>query len=167
MFDNIYTVGTVLKSETKLRIHSFSYGYSFAQTDNFDVGATLGFFIMPLSYSLDIDGASSSPSVSSGSTEFIAPLPVIGFHANFAFTPKLTFNQNVSFFYLRVGDYKGNLASLNVNLDYRAWDHFGFGLGLNSFNMGFEKVDSSTFAEFEGQFSYRLTGIMLYLSFYL
>lgn len=167
IFDKTYTVGTRITSNAKTNIINLSYGRSFFQTENFDVGVTIGFFVMPISVAID---AIDVNAVTTGGTEgvsFVAPLPVLGLYTNFAFTPKLIMRQSIDFFYIKLGTFKGSLTELNLSLEYNAWKRLGVGLGVNSFNLNFEnqKADYPEI-DFKGQFGYKLAGITCYIKGY-
>ena len=167
LFDKIYKVGTRISSDTKVNIINLSYGHSFFQTANFDVGASFGFFVMPISLSLNVVDVNTVHIASSDALEFTAPLPVIGLYSNFAFTPKLIMRQSIDLFYIKWGTFKGTLAELNINLEYNIWKYFGLGLGFNSFNINFEN-QNPTYPEvdFRGQYGYKLTGLTYYIKGY-
>jgi hypothetical protein len=164
LFDKSFSQGTIISSKIDMGIITLSYGHSFFKTQNFDVGFTAGFFVMPISIGFDAIDSKSSTKASSDQTSFIAPLPVLGFYTNFAFTPKLIMRQSINMFYLKVDNFKGSLTELNMCLEYNAWKNVGFGLGLNSFSLNFEAVTKSDPPfDFQGQFGYKLSGVVVYI----
>lgn len=165
-FGQVYKAGTIITTSSKLSIISASYGYTFYQTKQFDFGASLGFFVMPISLAI---GATfiNGESIGAKSTDFIAPLPMIGLHTSFALSPRIFLRQNINLFYIKIENLKGNLTNINLSLDYRINKYFGAGLGFNSFNMLFEARSESSFAQLEGSFSYKLSGISVYGTIYL
>lgn len=167
LFDKTFSQGTVISSKTDVGIITLSYGHSFFKTPNFDVGFTAGFFVMPISIEFDATTTSSSTAVSSNEASFIAPLPVFGLYTNFAFTPKLIMRQSINMFYIKFDNFKGSLTELNMSLEYNAWEHVGFGFGLNSFSLNFEAITKTDPPfDFQGQFGYKLSGVVMYVKGY-
>lgn len=167
LFDKTFSQGTEISTKIDVGIITLSYGHSFFKTQNFDVGFTAGFFVMPISIGFNSTATSSSAAVNSDETSFVAPLPVLGLYTNFAFTPKLIMRQSINMFYLKVGNFKGSLTELNMSLEYNAWEHVGVGVGLNSLNLNFEASNKNEPPfDFQGQFGYKLSGVMFYLKGY-
>ena len=166
-FDKTYTIGTKISSSTKLNIYQVFYGYSFLQDEKFEIGATIGFFVMPISLSLNAVNVNSTIVGTTDGVSFVAPLPNIGLYSSFVLSSKVLLRQSINLFYIKKGTFKGSLTELNMSLEYNAFKHVGFGLGINSFNLNFEnKNQDYPNIDFKGQFGYKLSGVLLYVKGY-
>jgi len=70
--DRTFTVGTTISAGTDIQIIRLVYTWSFLQTQNYEVGISLGTDLM------DIKTSISAPIVGKESEALIAPLPVVG-----------------------------------------------------------------------------------------
>jgi hypothetical protein len=156
-----FPVGTEVTSEFNLQIMKGTYEYSFFIDERVKLGASIGLFIMPISFSTSALGFSGE------AAEFVAPLPVIGLGANFAITPKLHLKQTFEVLYLEFSTFKGSLMDLNIKFEYNPWNHFGFGLGLNSYQLNLSATNAnSSFFDFRGSIKTSFTGLLFYGRYY-
>ncbi len=156
----IYPIGTEIKSQFNLTILRAKYGYAFFKDDRITLGATFGLFIMPVNLTV------KALSQSENKTEFTAPLPLLGLRTDFAITRKLFLRQNVEVLYLSIGSFTGSVLDLNVMLEHKTFEHFAFGVGINSnrINISIEKPDSSI--AFFGDIKMDYTGLLFYGKYY-
>lgn len=159
--DNVYPIGTTINSKFNYQIIKLEYDYSYFIDQRIRLGASFGFFVMPINF--------SARAFSSDATKakFIAPLPVIGLNAAYAISPKLSIKQSIHLFYLKVAGYTGSINDINVCVEYNPWNHFGFGLGYNYYHLGISsESDDSTFLKFEGEVNSEHTGLMMYARYF-
>ena len=155
--DQNFPVGTEVNSQFNLQIFKGTYEYSFYLDERVKLYASVGLFIMPISFSTSALGFSEE------AFEFIAPLPVLGVGASFAITPKLKFKQSIEILYLKISNFKGGISNINVMMEYNPWKHLGFGLGLNSYLLNIEAFEESdSFLNFKGTVKTGYTGLLLY-----
>lgn len=158
----IYPIGTEIKSEYDLTIIRGKYEYTFFQDSRVSIGASLGLFIMPVNFTAKADGVGESVA------KFIAPLPLLGLRTDFIIAKKLSLRQSVELLYLSTSTFKGSLLDLNVLLEHKAFDHFAFGLGVDSNRLGFTmKNQGTSLTDFSGSIRTDYTGLILYGKFYL
>jgi hypothetical protein len=124
--DTIFPVGTTLDSKFYLSIIRARYEYTFLQDDRVSLGFSAGLYIVPLSFSVQ------SGSSEEQATAFTAPLPVFGLRSDFLITRKLELKESAEFLYLKIDNFSGSILDLKLALEYRAFKHFGFGMGINS-----------------------------------
>ncbi len=159
--DVIFPVGTEVTSEFDLQIFKGTYYYSFYMDDRVKLGFNLGLFVMPIRFS------TSALHLSEVATHFVAPLPVLGLHTNFAIAPKLFLKQSIEILYLEISDFKGSISDVNFKLEYNTWRHFGLGVGVNSYRLNITGSEtSSSLLDFEGVIKTSYTGLMFYGKFY-
>ena len=157
-----FPVGTEVNSKFNLQIYKGTYEYSFYLDERVKLYASVGLFIMPISFSTSALGFSEE------AFEFVAPLPVLGVGASFAITPKLKFKQSIEILYLKISNFKGGISDINLMIEYNPWKHLGFGLGLNSYRLNIEAYDENeTFLNFKGTVKTSYTGLLLYGKYYL
>lgn len=158
--DFTFPIGTEVKSEFGFTILQTSYEYTFLIDERVRMGALAGIYVMPMKLSVAALGGREE------ATEFIAPLPVAGLHTVFRLTPRLSILQNIQLLYLSFSNFSGSITDANIWLDYNPWDHFGFGIGYNSFRFRFS-VNGSTrlFDELEGSFQTGFSGLLVYAKY--
>jgi hypothetical protein len=159
--DVIYPVDTKIDSKYFISVIRLKYDYSFYQDDRVSLGASLGFFILPINFSFQ-------STVSSGqSAKLTAPLPVLGLRSNFAITPKLFLMQEAELLYLKVDNFTGSIVDLNFAIEHKTFDHFGFGLGINSNTLRI-KAEGNSYPniDFFGDITMEYSGLKFYASYF-
>lgn len=159
--DKTFPIGTEVSSKFNLKIFKGTYDYSFYMDERVKLGASIGLFIMPISFSTSALGLSEEVA------DFIAPLPVLGLGSSFAITPKLYLKQSIEILYLEIATFKGSITDLNFRVEYNPWEHFGFGLGLNSYRLNITVYnEDSAFFDFKGTIKTSYTGLLFYGKYY-
>jgi hypothetical protein len=158
IFDTTILEGTLVQSSLDIQIIKLGYSYSFFQDDRFDLGASIGLFLMPISFSL------SGDQIGDKETQITAPLPVVGLRFDFALTPKLFIKQDYNLFYLAINDFKGVVVNSKIALEYNAWKHVGLGIGVESFRLHLEDKGGNDYPgiDFIGKLEFRYAGLLLY-----
>jgi hypothetical protein len=91
-----------------------------------------------------------------------APLPNIGAWYMYSISPKWALKTRLDWFGASFGDYDGTLINAALGVNYRAFEHVGFGLNYNLFNLDLG-VDKS---DWHGNAEMIYEGAYAYLSFY-
>lgn len=152
-----YTAGTTVESFFNLEIIKGVYSYSFFQDDRIDTGLGIGFYVMPLELGISATGFGAREE------SVTAPLPVIVFRNDFAFTPKLFLKESIELFYLELDDFNGVLSNINIALEYNPWEHFGFGLAIDYFRLRIRaNGEDYPNIDFVGDIKFSYAGLMLY-----
>lgn len=131
----VITAGTTATTKLDLRLIRAQYSYSFFQDERVDLGVCGSLYVLPIDFELEATGVSDA----SDSFGVTAPLPAVGLRFDFAITPRWLLQSDLNLFYLEFDDYKGALTSWSGGVEYRPWDHFAVGLGLESFRLGVEQ----------------------------
>ncbi len=159
--DEIYPIGTELNSHFNFQIFKGTYDYAFYMDQRVRLGIGIGLFIMPISFST---AAFNNPGVKA---TFTAPLPVLGISTDFAISPKFHLKQSIEFLYLEFSNFKGVLTDLNIPIEYNPWRHFGFGFGLDTYDLNITvSKDSNIDLDFIGSVETSFTGLLLYGKYY-
>jgi hypothetical protein len=162
--DNVtLAVGTNVETTFNYQILRAAYSYSFFQDDRMDLAASIGLFVMPITFELKASGLGSGQ----GSFDFTAPLPAFGLRGDFAITPRWMLRTNLDLFYLEYDSFEGALANARVAVEYNPWEHFGFGLGLDSFKLKLSAEDEDYPAvNFQGDIKSQFLGVQLYARYF-
>jgi hypothetical protein len=158
-----YPTGTTVNSGLDLDIYKANYSYSFFHDNRMDIGASLGLYVMPISFELTASGFVNGYVAES----VTAPMPVLGLRADFALTPRWFLKSDIDVFYLEYESFKGSLFDTKVALEYNAFKHVGFGLAVESFNVQVES-EGEDYPQIDlvGQIQFQYIGAMLYAKFY-
>lgn len=157
----VIPAGSGIKTGFQMDLIRADYSYSFLQDDRIDFAGIFGFYVAPMEASLETTTGAGFQ------TKFnaTAPLPLIGLRMDVAMTPKWYLRSNVSLFYVEYDGYTGSMSDIALAAEYRAWEHFSFGLGVDSFKLGIEHEGGSSVPgiDRQGKVDFAYTGVMLYL----
>lgn len=158
----IIPIGTEISSWYNYAIIRVKYDYAFYQDDRVSLGASIGFFVMPISFSV------SALNHQGTTTNFIAPLPAVGLRSEFIITEKFYLTSSAEILYFTYDNFTGSIMDLNFALEYRPIPHFGMGLGVNSFMGEFTATTDSFFdLGFFGNMRSGYTGANLFIRYTL
>ena len=156
--------GTGIKGYFDLDIYQIAYTYSFLQDERIDIAAGGGFYIMPIKFGLNVVGEPEE----GGSADFTAPLPVLGFRMDIALTPKWFVRSGSQIFYIEYDKFKGSLIEIRGAVEYNPWEHVGFGLGFDTFNLNIH-ADGEDWPgiDLDGEIEMRYNGLQLYFRYFI
>ena len=161
--DTTYPIGAHVKSVLDFDLIRGSYSYAFFQNNVARIALGLGVYAVPLNYGLSIETSGGRSVVDGGDTTL--PLPTIAFRAEVRLYKKLFLKGAADGMYLEISDFKGSMVDLNLDLEYRAWKHVGFGLGYNFVSANVEAQNAHSDypgADFVGEVTVRFSGLLLY-----
>ncbi|UCH75312.1 MAG: hypothetical protein JSU82_05570 [Rhodospirillales bacterium] len=153
----VLPIGTTVASEFNLAFYNVRYGYSFLKDDRIDFAGSLGLHITDVGLFL----TDTSGVLGAGGDGVTAPLPVIGGRLDVALTPKWYVRSSLEAFYLEFDSFTGSLVDILVSAEYRAWENFALGIGVNSVHLTVEN-DNSLGLEFDGRVKSDFSGLMFY-----
>ncbi|UCH75311.1 MAG: hypothetical protein JSU82_05565 [Rhodospirillales bacterium] len=149
----IYPVGTTVRSEYDLQFLNARYSYSLYQDDRVDLAGSLGLHITDVGLVVD------EPARGRRGDGWTAPLPLIGARLDVAITPNWYMRSHAAGLWIKTGDFEGRIADLLFAGEYRGWEKFAIGAGVNSVRLF---VESSDFGGFNGRIESNFVGLMLY-----
>jgi hypothetical protein len=135
----VIAAGTTAFTKLDLRLLRAQYSYSFFQDERVDFAVGGSLYVLPIEFQLEATGVTDA----SDSFGVTAPLPAVGLRFDFAITPRWLLQSDLNLFYIEFEDYTGALTSWSGGVEYRPWDHFAVGLGLESFSLGVEQNGST------------------------
>jgi len=158
--DQVFPVGTEIKSKFDLTILRAKYDYSFLQNNHVSLEASFGLFIMPLSFSVKASGPEEQ------ATDFVAPLPVLGLRSDFLITKKLFLRQSVELLLLNIDNFHGRILDLDINVEHKTFNHISFGLGVNSNRLSIKaKGEDYPKIDFFGEIGMEYTGVYIFAKY--
>ena len=91
-----------------------------------------------------------------------APLPNIGAFYLYSFSPKWVFRARLDWLSAKVGEYDGTLTNAAVGLNYQMFEHAGFGLSYNLFDLDMNVNKDG----WHGNVNTRYEGAFVHVSFF-
>lgn len=135
-----------------------AYRYNFVADTRTAIGFSAGLHTMGIDLGLDSTVGSVSESF-----DVTAPLPVIGLHGEYALSERWKILASTELFQIDIGYFSGYLQDSRLAIEHDLFDHMGWGVSLNGFQMGADMEDGPLRAEIE----YAYQGLIVYLRGYL
>jgi len=159
--------GASLDSYFNMNIYKLSYGYSFYHNDKVELLLSIGLHVTTIDLGIKAEGhivlgdnTVAGSYSDSGSTTI--PLPVVGFKGEYAIIKdRFYISYKSEYFSLQYDNYKGNLLSAVLNVEYRFMDHVGVGVGYNTNRLYVKGDDGKKVLEAKND----LSGAMFYMSY--
>lgn len=158
--DITYPIGTEINSRYDLTILRAKYDYAIFQDDRVSIGISFGFFVMPVKFAV------SANAIEDINSTFTAPLPLFGLRTDFRISDKLYLKQSAELLFISTDTFTGSLLDLNIALEHNTFEHFGFGLGVNSNRLNFIIKNEGSGINFFGDIRIDYTGLLLYAKYY-
>lgn len=136
------------------QVVKLSYRHNLVADARTVIAVSAGFHVMGIDTGLESDSFGIAEDL-----RVTVPLPVLGVHAAYALNHKWKVSASIELFRVSIEDFSGSLTDSVIRIDHDSFEHFGWGLGLNSFQMNLGIDDGDVFAEIE----YGYVGLMLYL----
>jgi hypothetical protein len=136
------------------QILKLAYRYNFVTDYRTTLGASLGFHTMKMDLGLkagqfDIE------------EEFrvTAPLPLLGLHGAYALSDKWRLRASMEFLQIKLEGFEGVMRDTTLAIDHDTFEHLGWGIGYNGFNLDMEIEKDPLTADIE----YAYQGLMVYI----
>jgi hypothetical protein len=149
--------GSSVDTEFGTTIVKLAYLYNFVADHRTLIGVSGGLHTMRI----DTSFATSSGSVEE-SFKATAPLPVFGLHSEYALSRKWRMLGSIEFFQLDIGNAHGGLTDTMFGFEHDLFEHVGWGVAYNGFNMDLTIEDDPL----EAELVYQYQGLLLYLRCY-
>lgn len=132
----VLNAGTEISSIFNFDIIRLFYAYSFFKDDRITISGGGGFYIMPIEVGVGEVGQERTVN------DLIAPLPTFKLKTDISLTKNWLLNTEFNFFYIKFGEYSGQILSNSTFVDYRLYKGLFLGLGFESFKIDI-KMDSN------------------------
>ena len=131
------------------------YRYALIQKPRFDF--VLAFGISAIDYDLGLRAdLQPGPGTLEERDEEAYPVPTLGLGVAYRFAPKWSLRSGFKYFEYSADDWDASLLVLDVDIEYFPWENFGFGLGYNFFEIGYEEEGGDAL-----DITYEYDGILL------
>ena len=144
--------GTLLSTNSDLKMSLLAYNYSAIHTDKTEIGFTFGLHVMDIDLMLR-DNNSSLMEREAGTL----PLPVYGFRFSHALRSKWLIKGGITLFAIDTDKYDGRLLDQWLALEHNTYKNVGFGIGYNDFNIDLDISDG----DLRGRFDLDFRGLQL------
>ncbi len=160
--DQVLPVGADISTLFNFEIIRTTYSYAILQDERMRIAMGLGVYIMPIEYGLTVATTGGTSAIEGGNV--VLPLPALAFRAEFLLVPKLYLNMELNFMYAKYGDFEGSLMENLLGLEYRPWEHLGFGVAYSGMAVRVTGSASTSYpgADFVGRVDFQYTGLLLY-----
>lgn len=156
----VIPIGAGIRSQLQLDTFKLSYFWSFYHTDKVELSLGAGLHVTKIDVDLAAEITSTSVAARDASTTL--PLPVLGVRMNYNITPKVSWYVRTEVFSVQFDDWDGAYTTAQFGMEYRAFEHVGFGIGIGSDALIL--TEDAKYSRFE--FKNRLTGLHAFVSAY-
>ena len=140
---NTILAGANLSSSVKTHVFDIEYIYSFYKRSDIELGVTAGIYWMNSlaevsgSGNVIVEGDDQEKFISdfSSNQRLVAPLPLIGLTADYAFNDRWILRGTARYFAITINDIDGYLLNVNVAAEYLFNKHLGAGISASSFDV--------------------------------
>jgi len=135
--------GTFVESGVKLSVSRLFFGYSFIKNDQHDLGFGGGIHNLKMKAFIagEIAVNDETEAFELDPVDASQILPNIGAWYHFSPAKKWLLHGRVDWIGASIGDYDGHMWNTNIGVNYQAFDHIGFDLSWQYFNLNVS-VDS-------------------------
>jgi len=160
--DEVLPVGATVNSLFNFEIIRTTYTYAFLQDDRMRIAMGLGIYIMPIEYGLTVETTGGTSAIEGGNV--VLPLPALAVRTEFLLVPKLYLNIELNLMYAQYDDFEGSLMENLLGLEYRPWDHLGFGVAYSGMAVRVSGSADTSYpgADFVGRVDFQYSGLLLY-----
>jgi len=165
---NVIQAGATLYTSLDMDVFPISYAYSFINNEKHELSGLLGIHWTDIEFLVDasawVDNGGTGPSGQGRiSAKAAAPLPLIGVHYRYSFSPKWSGALGAAFFKLDLDDdlssFSGSLYSVRADTEYWFWNNVGFGAAITAFEIDVDVSDD----DWHGNLEYKYWGPQLYV----
>jgi len=155
--DIIFPAGAAVSTELDTTIYKIAYRYCFVTDPKTTISASFGIHWMAIDFEMETASSTLEESFSVD-----APLPVLGLHWEYAFSPKWRLAVGTEVLRFDLGEYRGFVHDTRLTIEHDMFEHIGWGIGTNVFTLDGHIEDGDKELELE----YGYQGLMVYLRTY-
>jgi hypothetical protein len=155
--DILFPAGAAVSTELDTTIYKIAYRYCFVTDPKTTISASFGIHWMAIDFQMETASSTLEESFSVD-----APLPLIGLHWEYAFTPKWRLAVGTEALRFDLGEIRGVVNDTRLTIEHDTFEHLGWGIGYNAFSLDGHVDDGDENLELE----YGYQGLMVYLRTY-
>lgn len=160
--DETFPVNADVKGFFNLDFIELSYTYWALKKEKTALGVNLGLVAVGLETGLGLQGEGEQGFSTETDVNTDVPVPLIGAQVRYAIIPRLLLIGKGDFIYVNsLGDYSGTVFFLGGGLEFRAFEHVGFGL---FYDYGHLDVQAQR-QVLTGEIDYTMQGVEGYIRF--
>ena len=165
---NVIKSGAFISASAKTHVFDIEYIYSFFKRPNWEIGFSAGIYWMnslvevAAAGDIIVEGTDQAEFYADfeSNQRLIAPLPLIGLTASYAFNPKWKAHGTARYLDVVISDIDGRILNLNLSTEYYFTRHVGAGVGLTSFDVSVRQNG----VVFLNTLTYEYVGLQAYLT---
>ena len=154
-----FPAGSAVNARFDTQIIKLAYRYNFVADYRTVLGASFGVHTMGIDTELDSNALSLQEEFKA-----TAPLPLLGLHFAYALDRKWKLALDYEVLQFDIGDYRGFVDDSRLSIEHDTFEHFGWGIGLNSFSINGE-IDGNGNSSADLKYGYE--GIVVYLRWFI
>lgn len=156
------TIPTGARVDSGINYDIYKVGYllSFYSTDKVELMTGAGLHVTRIALNITTDTSSSG--IDAESVKTTLPMPVISFALKYQITPRTSWHLKSELFKLSFDDWDGVYSDSQIGMEYRAFDHYGLGVGIGTNTL---KIVEET-SDYKFTYENRVTGLLVYLAGY-
>jgi hypothetical protein len=151
-----YPVNTEIELTFSTTVAELAYEFAFLRGDSYELNGTIGIHNLKFGLDLDVVGQSASGSRSADAN---GPMPMLGVNGIWKINDKFYVQALAQWLSIDYDVYEGRLSDVNASFVWQAFEHWGFGVGYNTFTTRLD-VDGDNF---HGSMKWRYGGARLFV----
>jgi len=157
--DTVFNLNADVITRFQNDVIKLAYRYDVVRRPAWDLGLSFGISAFIIDVSLAAIGGGGGMAFAE-KKDFVAPIPVLGLHADVRLAKKWYLRTGGEFFDVRVNGQKGGLSDVRASVDWYPFEHFGFGAGFNLSRLSYEDLGIP-----EIDVTYTYSGTTFYISY--
>lgn len=154
----VIPTGTSVGASLEYDIYKIGYLWSFYRSDKVELAAGAGLHLADVGVGLTIESGVIDAKLRTAKSSL--PMPVVSFMIDYKVTPRLGWFLKTQLFALELGEWRGLYSDIQLGMEYRPFEHFGFGAALGSNGLDIaQETDNARFS-----FDNRVTGLHFFVS---
>ena len=150
--------GVSLAGSLETSVLRLAVGYAFLRSESYEFGVDLGINITSVKESFRATIPGVAP-VGLTTLDVTEPLPTVGLFYNYAFSEKWYLTSRAGLFAFDIGDIDGTIFDVFGGIEYRPWEHVGFGAAYTYTSADLTITESGVKTDIE----YDYNGPLLYV----
>jgi hypothetical protein len=156
-FDTLFIpAGTGIRGYFNTAVYSLGYMYQALKEERSELGFYMNFYTLTVA-----SGVKSDLGNLNENFRITAPLPNLGLMFKYQLGNRFFLSGNYGFFFLKIGNYKGSINNLSLNINYQIAKWLKMGAGYYVFNLNIEASEKY----FSGIIDYTYQGPFIGTSF--
>lgn len=165
--DLVFDLGAEITTTLDIDQFKVYWRHDFSDSERLNAGISAGFstFLIDASLagqaSLEGDGSSGSVEGRSDGSDFVAPIPLVGFFVDYALAPRWVLRATMNTIRIDYNDTSARVIDSGLTMEFYPTKVFGLGAGFTNSDMEYSKIDKDE----KLAVGYQVNGFSAYASF--